>query len=180
MNTNRITVRYAKALFEVALEENKSERVNNDMQLFSEISREPEFESFLENPVIFPSEKQEVFNKLFRNYVDKLSLEFFKLLSENNREIFLKTIAVNYSDFYRKHFGIKSVELVTPFSADKKLKNEVSNIIATEFKTKVELTDKIDPEIIGGFIITVEGMQYDASVSSGLKSIKKKLLQAYD
>ena len=69
---------------------------------------------------------------------------------------------------------------MTPFLADQKLKNEISNIIATEFKTKVELTDKVDPEIIGGFILTVEGMQYDASVSSGLKSIKKELLQASD
>ncbi len=180
MNTNRITVRYAKALFEAALEENKSERVNNDMQLFHTISGEPELRNFLENPVIIPSRKQEIFNKLFRNYVDELSLKFFKLLSVNNREIYLKSIAVNYSKFYRKHFGIKSVKLVTPFPTDQKFKNEVSNIIATEFKTKVEMTDKIDPEIIGGFILTVEGMQYDASVSSGLKSIKKELLQASD
>ena len=78
MNTNRITVRYAKALFEVALEENKSERVNNDMRLLSEISGEPEFKSFLENPVIFPSKKQDVFNKFFRTYVDELSLEFIR------------------------------------------------------------------------------------------------------
>ena len=178
MNTNRISVRYAKALFELALEENKAEKINNDMRLFSAVSGEPEFRNFLENPVIFPSEKQKVFNKIFKNKVDELSLKFFKLLSNNNRELFLKAIARNYSDFYRKHFGIKYVEIVTPFLADQKFKNDVSNIIATEFKTKVELTDKVDPEIIGGFIITVGGIQYDASVSSKLKDIKKELLKA--
>ena len=178
MNTNRISVRYAKALFELALEENKAEKVNNDMLLFSIVSVEPEFQSFLENPVIFPSKKQEIFNKIFKNYTQELSLTFFKLLSEKNREIFLSAIARNYSNFYRKHFGIKSVELVTSFQADQKLKDTIKNIIATEFKTKVDLKDKVHPEIIGGFILTVEGIQYDASVSSSLKNIKKELLSA--
>lgn len=178
MNTNRISVRYAKALFELALEENKAGNVNNDMLLFLQVSVEPEFQSFLENPVILPSKKQEIFNGIFKNYTEELSLKFFKLLSDKNREIFLNVIARNYSGFYRKHFGIKSVELVTPFPADQKFKDNITNIIATEFKTKVDLTDKVHPEIVGGFILTVEGLQYDASVSSSLKSIKKELLQA--
>lgn len=180
MNTNRISVRYAKALFELALEENNAEKVNNDMQLFSEVSRNTDFRSFLENPVIFPSKKQEVFNKIFKNKVEEISLKFFKLLSINKRELFLKAIARNYNNFYRKHFGIKSVELITPFPADQKLINDVANIIATEFNTKVEMADKVDPEIIGGFIITVEWIQYDASVSTKLKDIRKEMMEATD
>ena len=178
MNTNRISVRYAKALFEAALEEKKAEKINNDIQLLSETVIIPEFRSFLENPVVFPSKKQEVFNAIFKTKVDNLTVNFFRLLTNNKREFYLKAIARNFSDFYRKHYGIKSVELITVFSADKKLKDDVSKIIEKEFNTKVELSDQMNPDIIGGFILTVGGMQYDTSVSAKLKKIKKELLKA--
>ena len=176
MNTNRISVRYAKALFEAALEEKKAEKINNDMLLLSETVIIPEFRSFLENPVVFPSKKQEVFNTIFKTKVDNLTVNFFKLLTNNKREFYLRAIARNFTDFYRKHYGIKSVELVTAFTAGKKLKDDVSKIIEKIFSTKVDLTDKTDPDIVGGFVLTVGGMQYDASVSGKLKDIKKELL----
>ena len=178
MNTSKISVRYAKALFETALEEKKTEKINNDMSLLSEIIQIPEFRDFLINPVIFPSKKLEIFKSIFKTKVDNLTENLFKLLTKNKRECYLRAIARNYSDFYRKHYGIKSVELITVFSADKKLKDDVSKIIEKEFNTKVELSDQMNPDIIGGFILTVGGMQYDTSVSAKLKKIKKELLKA--
>ena len=176
MNTNRISVRDAKALFEAALEEKKAEKINNDMQLLSETVIIPEFKNFLENPVIFPSKKQEVFNAIFKTKVDNLTVNFFRLLTNNNRELYLRAIARNFSDLYRNHYGITSVELVTAFTAGKKLKDDVSKIIENIFSTKVDLSDKKDPDIVGGFVLTVGGMQYDASVFRKLKDIKKELL----
>jgi len=175
MNINRISVRYAKALFELALENNIAEPVYKDMQLISKVADFEDFRNMLENPVIFPSKKQGIFKLIFDGKIQDLSIRFFSLLTENKREIYLKAIARNFFGFYRKHFGIKSVELVTPFTAGEKLKKEVSTIIAKEFKTIVDLEDKTDEKLIGGFILTVEGMQYDASVASKLKDIKKEL-----
>jgi len=178
MNTNRITVRYAKALFELALEEKKAAKINNDLHLIGETAKIPDFKRFLENPVIFPSKKQAVFNEIFKSKTDELSLRFFKLLSDNKRETYINSIARNYSEFYRKFYGIKSVQLTTTFKIDDKLRKEVSNIISTEFKTKVELTEQVNKDIIGGFVLTVENLQYDASVATKLSDIKKELLQA--
>ncbi|MCF6365423.1 MAG: ATP synthase F1 subunit delta [Bacteroidales bacterium] len=178
MNTNRITVRYAKALFGLASEEEKAERINNDMHLIGETAKIPDFRRFLENPVIFPSRKQVVFNKIFKEKVNELSLRFFKLLSDNKRETYLSSIARNYSELYRKFYGIKYVQLTTTFKIDDKLKKDISDIISTEFKTKVEMTEQVDKEIIGGFVLTVENLQYDASVATKLKNIKKELLKA--
>ena len=178
MNTNRVTVRYAKALFNLALEEKVAERVNKDMLLVGETANISDFRSFLESPVIVPSKKQSVFNGLFKGKLNNLSLRFFKLLTENKREIYLKSIARNYNDLYRKFYGIKSVQLITTFSIDDKLRKEISDIISVQFKTKVEMTEQIDKDIVGGFVLTVEGMQYDASVTTKLKDIKSELLNA--
>jgi F-type H+-transporting ATPase subunit delta len=178
MNTNRVTVRYARALFDIALEEKKAEAINKDMQLIEESSNSPEFKAFLENPVIFPSKKQTVFNQVFKNYVDDLSLRFFKLLTEHKREIYLKSIAVNYRALFREHNGIKSVQLTTAFETDENLNKEISDIISREFKTKVELSQTTDKNILGGFILTVENLQFDAGVATKLKDIKNELLKA--
>lgn len=178
MNTNRVTVRYAKALFNLALEEKVAELVNKDMILVGETTNIPDFRNFLESPVIVPSKKQSVFNGLFKGKLNDLSLRFFKLLTENKREIYLKSIARNYNNLYRAFYGIKSVQLITTFNIDDKLRKEISDIIAIQFKTKVEMTEQIDKDIVGGFVLTVEGMQYDASVTTKLKDIKSELLNA--
>lgn len=176
MNISRISVRYAKAIFDLALEQNIADKVIEDMNLIYEVASNPDFIFFLENPVLFPSKKQQVFNELFKGKVQELSLQFFKLLSKNKREVYLKAIARNYFDNYRKHFGIKSAELVTAFAPDQKLKDEIVKILSKVFDAKIELYDNTDEKLVAGFVLTVEGMQYDASVSSKLKDIKKDLL----
>lgn len=180
MNTNRVTVRYAKALFNLALEEKVAEQVNKDMVLIGRTINVPDFKNFLESPVIVPSKKQTVFNDLFKGKTNELTNRFFKLLSENKREIYLQAIARNYSDLYREFYGIKSVQITTAFNVNNSLEKEVSDIISTQFKTKVEMTKQVDKNIVGGFILTVEGMQFDASVTTKLKEIKSKLLSTQE
>lgn len=176
MNTNRVTVRYAKALYSYASDEKIAEIVSNDMRLILEIADIPEFRRMLENPVIFPSKKTAIFNELLKNKVNEISLKFFKLLAENKREIYLKAVARNYIDIYRKSNNIKSAELITVFESNDKLKKDVIRILSEQFKSNIELTVKKDKEIIGGFVLTVDGLQYDAGVATKLKEVKKEML----
>jgi F-type H+-transporting ATPase subunit delta len=176
MNTSRISVRYARALFETAMDQKKVERINSDMLLLIESIKINEFKIFLENPVIFPSKKLALFNSIFQDKLDALTIDFFKLLTRNKRELYLSAIARNFRRMAGEFLGIKAVDLVTAFSPDVKLVQNISDIISTIFKAKVEITEKIDPEIIGGFIVTVEGLQYDASISTKLNNIKKDLI----
>lgn len=180
MNTNRVTVRYAKALFNLATEGKVAEQVNKDMMLIGETAEVSDFRHFLESPVIVPSKKPEVFNSIFKGKLNDLTIKFFKLLSKNKREAYLKSIARNYNELYRNFYGIKSVQLTTTFKIDDKLRKEISDIIAIQFKSKVEMQEQIDKEIVGGFILTVEGMQFDASVTTKLKDIKSELLNAQE
>lgn len=178
MNTSRISVRYARALFETALETKKAEKLNSDMQILLEALKIEEFKFFLENPVLFPSKKQAVFTSIFKDRVDPLTLDFFKMLSQNKREMYLGAIARNYRDMAGRFLGIKTVELLTAYKADEALIQAISTMVSQTFKAKVEINQNIDPEIIGGFVATVEGFRYDASVSSKLNAVKKDLMAA--
>ncbi len=178
MNTNRVTVRYAKALYSFAADEKKADVVRNDMQIISEVVKISEFRNMLENPVIFPSKKTAVFKQLFEGKFDAITLNFLKLLTENKREIYLSAIARNYIDIYRKNNNIKSAELITVFKPDEQLKKDTIKILSKQFNADIELLTDIDKNITGGFVLTVDGKQYDASIANKLKELKKEMLNA--
>ncbi len=176
MNTNRITVRYAKALYDFAFEQNKTEQVNKDMRLLSETVKIPEFKNMLENPVIFPSKKNTAFKEVMKGKIDPVTQRFFELLTDNKREAYLGNIARNYIGIYLKENNIKSAEMITAFVPDSTLINEIVTILSQHFKSNIEINTKTDKHIIGGFVLTVEGMQYDASIAEKLKHVKKEML----
>lgn len=177
MNTNRISVRYAKAFFELSLENKKTSRINEDVKLFMQACDIPDFKLVLENPVITPSKKMQIFREIFKDKTDDLSIKFLELLTRNKREAYLKNISRNYLYMYRKHYEIKYAELTTTFKINIKLKEQVALIISEKFNSKLELSENVDKSIVGGFVLTVEGNQYDASIAGKLKKIKSELLQ---
>jgi F-type H+-transporting ATPase subunit delta len=92
MNISRISVRYAKAIFDLALEQNIADKVNEDMKLIYEVASNPDFIFFLENPVLFPSKKQQVFIELFKDRVQELSLQFLNYYRKINEKYISKLL----------------------------------------------------------------------------------------
>ena len=99
------------------------------------------------------------------------------LVIKNKREIFLPGIARNFRGLYRKAMGIRSASLVTPQPVDEQALNSIKALITKTYDSDVELTSSVNKEVIGGFVLTVENMQYDASVATSLRKLKKQLLQ---
>ena len=176
MNTNRVTVRYAKALYEFAFENKKTKQVYDDMHLLSGTVKIPEFRNMLENPTIFPSKKNTAFKEIMKNKIDPVTERFFELLTENKRESYLGAIARNYIGIYLKENNIKSAEIITAFVPGKSLTDKIVNVLSQHFKSNIEMKTKTDESIIGGFVLTVEGMRYDASIAGKLKNVKKEML----
>jgi len=178
MNTGKIAVRYAKALYELASEQKKEDKVYEDVKLFFETCKVIDFQRVLENPTIVPSEKAKVFTAIFGNKVDKLSINFINLLARNKREIHLQSISRSFLTRYRKNKGVKSVTLTTAKDADAKVKKAVEETVSKNFNAQVELKTVTDESIIGGFVLTIEDRQYDAAVASKLQKIKSELLSS--
>jgi F-type H+-transporting ATPase subunit delta len=176
MNLNRITVRYAKALLESAVELNIAQIVNDDIKLISKTSEFKDFKLFLENPTIQTSRKNKIISEIFQNKINQLTLNFLFLLTKNKREIYLSSITRNFLKQYRDLFGITHVLLTTTTQAEDLFLKEIEKNISTLYKTKVELHDKADESLLGGFIVNINDVQYDASVKNKLEKIKRELL----
>jgi len=175
MNDSKISVRYSRALFQSALEKNLLEEVNQDMVLISEICKSQETKDFLNSPIIVPSKKEAIFHKMLVDNVEKITLSLIELTVKNGRESFIPAIARNFIHEIKKYRGITESHLITAVKVDVNVKKQISDLISEVFKTKVELKESVDPEIIGGFILQIDDNYIDASIKNKLRRIKKEL-----
>jgi F-type H+-transporting ATPase subunit delta len=176
MNDSKISVRYAKALFESALDKKILDLVRNDMVDVQTVSRVPEFRKLLLSPIIKASQKILVLEGLLESRAQSLTMAFIGLLIRNGREQYIPAIARNFADLYRHHKGIKAATFITAGPVSDAIEKRVEKIIVEAMKSEVEMKSESNEDLIGGFIIRIENRQYDASVASSLKKVKKKLL----
>ena len=177
MDESKIPVRYARALLSLANEKQVTEAVKDDMTLIAELFETiPGFFQLLESPVISKAEKRNLFGEVFAKSVNPLTYSFLLLLLTNNREVYLRDISRDFLESYRKQAGFKAASLVSAVVIDPATVEQFKTLIRKHFKTEVDLTLKVDPKIIGGFILQVDDQQIDASVAVKLKKLKKQFL----
>jgi F-type H+-transporting ATPase subunit delta len=178
MNDSKISVRYSRALFQSALEQKILDKVNQDMISILEICKLAETKDFLQNPVIVPSKKIEILHKMFAGKVEEITLSLLDLVVRNGRESYLPAIARVFIDETMRYKGITKSVLTSAVRLNEKVKKQIIAMISDVFKTKVELEEVINSEIIGGFILRVDDNYIDASVRNKLNKIKKELLKS--
>jgi F-type H+-transporting ATPase subunit delta len=175
MNDSKISVRYSRALFDSANEKNLLGKVYEDMIFISELCKVPEMKEVLMSPIIIPSKKKQILHKVTENNIQKITLSLLDLVVRNGRERSLPAIAREFIRRTKEHNGITESVLTTAVSVDERIKTQVRDLITGIFKTKVELKEVVDKEIIGGFILKVEDSYIDASIRNKLRKIEKEL-----
>jgi len=177
MNRSLIADRYAKALFKLAIEQDKLEQVHADVALLQQYCKEADgFMDILVSPVIKPSRKKQMFQDVLKGKIDKSTMRLLDLLVDNNREELLTDINRHFIHLFKENKGIKEVAFYTAVAMDVGHIDQLKVFLKEQFKAPIELSVKIKPELLGGFILTVDGKMVDASISSKLKQIKKELL----
>jgi F-type H+-transporting ATPase subunit delta len=179
MNHSKITVRYAKALFGLVKEDNSLDVQKKDIELLYQCIREiPELQDVIQSPVMKASEKIRLFDLSFGDSFSPLTVTFIHLVLESRREEHLSGICRYFLDLIKAEQGIQAAELVTAAPLDEKLRQSIIRLITRKFDSKVELHEKVDGSIIGGFILRVGDQQIDASLSSKLEKIKNELINS--
>jgi F-type H+-transporting ATPase subunit delta len=179
MSEITVAIRYAKALIDLAEGQKALEDVNKDMDFFVHtVKANPELNAVLANPIIYHDKKKHILEDIFGKKVHKVSLEFFKLMVDKSRAEVLYPAAIEFVNLYDvvKHITKATVVSATELSAA----NKKVIIAEVEKATKgtVKLTAKVDPSLIGGFVLTVGDQQVDTSISSSLARLKKDFAQA--
>jgi F-type H+-transporting ATPase subunit delta len=176
MAESRVASRYVKSLLSLAEEQNALEQVKVDMQLFANVcASSHDFTNMLKSPIIKHDKKLAILEAIFKGKVNALTLAIIKMLTLKNREPLLPAIAAEFHNAYNVYKGIQKATISTTFSMDEKMKLEMENLVKKiSGKTEIELVQKVDADLIGGFVLNVGDKQIDASIKSKLKTLKTK------
>ena len=172
---SRAAIRYAKAIYEIAIEENSINDVLSNMEFIKELSNSSsDFKNLLSNSHINSQAKKEIILSLIVNS-NKLTGKLIDLLINNKRVSIISDIATSFINIYNKNNNIKEATVITASQINNKLESEILSKINISNSESVTLTKVIDPNIIGGFIIRFGGKEYNASVQQKLNNLKKEL-----
>jgi len=179
MNQSIISMRYAKALMIVGKENQCLDAFKADVDLIGEtISENPMFRQVLDNPVIKPPQKRKVMTELLQKRVHPLMLNFINIIIRNRREFLLADVIRDFIYLYEKSKGIKRARIVSATDMNEETKRQMQQQLNALFKANVHMTSETNPDIIGGFVLRVDDQQYDASISSALQRMKKKMINS--
>lgn len=174
MADSRVAGRYVKSLLSLAVEHGAVEEVHNDMQLFDRTcDANYDLVLMLRSPIVKHDIKKRILEKIFKGKVHKLTLAIIDILTRKNREPILPEIAHDFHRAYNHHMGIEKATLISSMPLDDKIRKEIEGIVKKLSSHKsVELIEKVNKELIGGFILNVGDLQIDASIKSKLRKLK--------
>ena len=176
MAETRVASRYVRSLLSLAVEQKALDDVHKDMQLFAKVADENRaFALMLRNPIIRHDKKREVLQAIFKGKVHALTFAIFDIITKKNREAILIDIARQFHNAYNVYKGITKAVVTTAAPLDAALRKEIEQVVKTiSNKKDVELIEKVDASIVGGFVLSVGDRQIDASINSKLKELKLK------
>ena len=174
MNSSKIAVRYAKALFDLVLEKDVIDGVYADMKIISQLCALDEVKDVINNPVIPQQKRKEILVALAGEKAQKLTVSFIDLVFAHGRGDHLAAAARYFMDLTRRHRGIRQVTLTTAVETDARLKAEVAALVAGSRPGTIEFNETVDKSVIGGFILRVDDAYIDASVRNKLNKFRKE------
>jgi F-type H+-transporting ATPase subunit delta len=178
MNESRAAARYAKAILDFAVEKKKTDVLEEDMRsIVATMSASKELREMLGSPVLKGEIKKIALMEIFKGS-HAITEGLIDLLIQNRRITLLNEVALKYIILNEelKGEGVAFVTTAVPLSdeLEKKVLSKVSSITGD----KITLINEIDKSIVGGFILRVGDLQYDASIANKLNTIKREFTKS--
>ncbi|HBJ77316.1 MAG TPA: ATP synthase F1 subunit delta [Porphyromonadaceae bacterium] len=173
MNSGIIAYRYAKALFSLTKEEGNGERVYKDMIFLGEVwKRYKKSRRVFVSSMISKEKKREMALAIVAP-CEECTKKLILLLIENRRESLLGMVVYIFEELYRRENNITKIGIETAVPFTEELKKEFLDRVGSTLKGTLEMEEKVNPELIGGYIVRIDGFESDCSISSALTRITK-------
>jgi len=167
----RLSILYASALFDLALEKGRVDDFLSQALLMSEALRDPQFQRILVHPHISAADKQELLSKAFAGQIHEDMLGFLFLVTEKNRESFLIPALTALIDMIERYNKIVTAKVLSAVEYDENQAAALRDMLSEKLGKKVKLSMKVDPSVIGGPYIFVDGYYIDWTVKKRLRDL---------
>ena len=176
MQNSKLANRYSKALLDLALERNALDIVSKDMKtLVSVCESSRDLQLLLKSPIIKSVKKTDILLQLFDGF-HSLSKDFVSLISNNRRESDLYLIAKDFNRLFLEHKNIQQVVITSASNLDLTIKDKVLGITTKATNSEVELIERINPSLIGGFVLRIGDLQLDTSIATKIRRVRQELI----
>lgn len=169
---------YARSLFEVAEEADKLDVVREQLGEFADaVAESHDLSVFLFSPYFSTEEKKEGLHKVMDD-VDETFENFLELLLEQHRMPAIHRIRREYETLWDRQNDVLPVEVTSAVELDDETVKSVGDRIGEQTGRKVELTSRVDPDILGGLVLRVGNSILDASIRNRLDQLRKQVARA--
>jgi len=173
--STRAAIRYAKAVLDQANHAKISEVVFGDMKSIQQtLAGSKELRVVLQSPVVKAEDKKQALIQIFEKNSD-VTKGLIQILSSNKRINLLGSVAGAYVDLYNNSKGVKVATVITAVAITPEIQATVlSKVKEMTGSENVTIDNTIDDSIIGGFILRVGDLQYNASIANQLGNLKRE------
>ncbi len=173
MSVSLVAERYAKALFELALEKSVVEEVYKDSLLISKACEESkELRLLLKSPIVNSGKKLAILQDIFGGNIHPLTLTYLLIMVRKNRESFIPAIATQLVELYQVYRNILTVHFKSPVLPDEDIRKQVMELMEKYTHSEIDLKAEIDESLIGGFVLNWQDKQYDASIRREIEEMR--------
>lgn len=173
-----ISKTYADALFELAVEENKTTQLKEEVQELLAVLREnEEFGKFMNHPKIPKEEKTEALKNIFKGRIDQELLGFLITIVEKDRYGQIEDILDTFIDSVKEynHIGTAYVTTAVPLSEQERQDVEKRLLDTTQYQT-LECHYEVEKALIGGMVIRMGDRVVDSSIRTKLEKLERELM----
>lgn len=181
MDNGLIPHRYAKALYKFAEEHKSTSRVYDEMKsVIASFRDNSNLQKILANPFVSREDKTSLLKAAAGENADEEYMGFVKLILDMHREEYAYRMALAYRDIYRKIHNISQVKITTAAELPEAEMTKLRKLVSDSFPgVTLEVSTAIDNTLVGGFVIDVDDMRMDASLSNEIEQLRLKLLRTY-
>jgi F-type H+-transporting ATPase subunit delta len=169
---------YARALFEAAKDDGVLDRAHDELGEFAEaLDEDRNLQVFLFSPYFSSEEKKDGIRRIVSDADERL-LNFLELLAERHRMPVLFRIRRIFESLWAEENKLLPVTVVSATELDSGLVEEIGKRIEEQTGRRVELSSKVDPDVLGGLMVRVGNMVLDATVRNRLEQLRKEVAKA--
>ena len=169
---------YARALFEVAKEHGLLDEVRDDLNAFAQaLSDTRQLAVFFFSPYFSTDEKKDGLKRVVTG-AEPVFMNFLEALIERHRMPAIFRIRDDYQKLWEDERHLLAVEVTSAIELDKATVSSIGDRIGEQTKRTVELSSKVDPDILGGIVLRVGNVILDASIRSRLEQLRKQVARA--
>lgn len=169
---------YARALFEIAMEHGELDEIQEQLATWTDALGEVKnLQTFFFSPRFSSAEKKDAIRRIIEGGNEHF-LNFLELLAERHRLPATFRIRRSFDELWREEHKMLPVEVTSAVELDEGLVRSIGERIEERTGRRIELTSRVDPDIIGGLVLRVGNKVLDASISGRLERLRRQLARA--